>query len=208
MIPSKSFWLVRTALALLFAINAVPALAQDKVGEPLLVKRAAQLRDAPGEGARVLASLQPPTAVMRSGERQGAWVKVTLVDGSSGWLHMFDTTSATSPASGNFGTSALRGLTGFLNKGNSSAQQVSVATSTLGIRGLGASDITNAQPNVAALVQADGARIDAAQARQFASFAQLSARQVEPLPMPVPTPSAAPARSSNGPSLDADMNTR
>jgi hypothetical protein len=65
-----------------------------------------------------------------------------------------------------------------------------VATSTVGIRGLGAEDLANAQPNLAAVAQADANRANAAQARQFAGSASLGSRQVEPLPTPAPPPAA------------------
>ena len=59
-----------------------------------------------------------------------------------------------------------------------------VATSTLGIRGLGAENLNNAQPNIAAVAQVQALRIDATQARQFAAGASLAVRSVEPLPVP------------------------
>ncbi|MEP6770719.1 MAG: SH3 domain-containing protein, partial [Polaromonas sp.] len=135
-------------------------------GEAVLIKRAAQLREAPGEAARAVAPLPVQTSVTRLGERQGAWVKVRMADGTSGWVHMFDITSASSQ--GSAGTSALRSLSSFFNKGSAQAPGGAVATSTVGIRGLGAEDLANAVPNLAAVAQADANRVDAAQARQFA----------------------------------------
>ena len=54
----------------------------------------------------------------------------------------------------------------------------------MGIRGLGAEDIANAQPNPAAVGRAEALRLDAGQARQFAMQASLSPQNVEPLPVP------------------------
>jgi hypothetical protein len=70
-----------------------------------------------------------------------------------------------------------------------------VSTSTVGIRGLGAEDLANAQPNLAAVAQADANRANAAQARQFAGGASLSSRQVEPLPVPAPPAAVARRRA-------------
>ncbi|MCZ8257930.1 MAG: SH3 domain-containing protein [Polaromonas sp.] len=160
-------------------------------GEAALIKREAQLRDAPGDASRSLAPLPVQTPVTRLGDRQGAWIKVRTADGATGWVHMFDITSA-SAQSGGSGAGALRSLSSFFNKGSAQAPGSTVSTSTVGIRGLGAEDLANAMPNLAAVAQADGNRVNAAQARQFAGSASLNSRQVEPLPVPAP-PAAAPS---------------
>ena len=165
-------------------------------GETVLIKRVAQLREGPSESSRGMMALALQTSVVRLGEKQGAWIKVSAPDNSQGWVHMFDvTSSATSSASsGNVGTSALRGITNFFNRGTAQAPGNNVATSTLGIRGLGAENLNNAQPNVAAVAQAEALRVDAAQARQFAAGASLAMRNVEPLPTPVaPTNNSQPS---------------
>jgi hypothetical protein len=151
--------------------------------EPLLVKRPAELREAPGDSSRSLAALAARTLVTRSGARQGAWIQVRTPEGASGWVHMFDVGSAASAAPAGAGANALRGLTSFFNKGSAQGGTVT-ATSTVGIRGLGAEDLARAQPNPAAVVQAEGLRQDADQARQFSVSAALSSRMVEPLPVP------------------------
>lgn len=153
--------------------------------EPLLVKRAAELREAPGDSSRSLAPLAARTPVTRSGARQGAWIQVRTAEGASGWVHMFDVGSAASAAPAGAGANALRGLTSFFNKGSAQGGTVT-ATSTVGIRGLGAEDLARAQPNPAAVGQAEALRQDADQARQFAVSAALSSRAVEPLPVPAP----------------------
>jgi hypothetical protein len=152
--------------------------------EALLVKRAVELREAPGDSSRSLAALAARTPVTRSGARQGAWIQVRTAEGGSGWLHMFDVGSAASAAPAGAGASALRGLSSFFNKGSAQGGTVT-ATSTVGIRGLGAEDLARAQPNPAAVVQAETLRQDADQARQFAVSAALSSRVVDPLPVPV-----------------------
>ncbi len=184
---------------LLAALLVFSAAAQAQVqGEAVLVKREAQLRDAPGDSARSLAPLPVQTSVTRLGDRQGAWIKVRTADGTIGWVHMFDVASASAPSGGAAG-GALRSLSSFFNKGSAQAPSSSVSTSTVGIRGLGAEDLANAQPNMAAVAQADANRANAAQARQFAGAASLSSRQVEPLPTPAPPPaSSGPAPEQYG----------
>jgi hypothetical protein len=194
MILSKSNFRAGVVIASLPAfLLAFSAAAQAQPqGEAVLIKREAQLRDAPGDSARSLAPLPVQTSVTRLGDRQGAWIKVRTADGASGWVHMFDVTSASAP-SGSAAGGALRSLSSFFNKGSAQAPSSSVSTSTVGIRGLGAEDLANAQPNMAAVAQADANRANAAQARQFAGGASLSSRQVEPLPTP------APPAASSGP---------
>ena len=85
----------------------------------------------------------------------------------------------------------------FFNKGSAQGGTVT-ATSTLGIRGLGAQDLARSQPNLGAVDQADALRLDGDQARQFASSAALSRRQVDALPEPAPVPpqTSNPAQSN------------
>lgn len=187
MILSKSTFQVGMVISALLAFSTL-AQAQPQ-GEAALIKREAQLRDAPGDASRSLAPLPVQTPVTRLGDRQGAWIKVRTADGATGWVHMFDITSA-SAQSGGTGAGALRSLSSFFNKGSAQSSGNQVATSTVGIRGLGAEDLANALPNLAAVAQADANRANAAQARQFAGSASLSSRQVEPLPTPAPPPSA------------------
>lgn len=184
------------AIAALMAVACSAAVAQN---EQVLVKRPAELRDAPGDTARSIASLPVQTPVTRLGERQGPWIKVSTgaAPGTVGWVHMFDVGAPNTPSQGgNAATGALRGLTSFFNKG--SPQQANLATSTVGIRGLGAEEIANAQPNPAAVGRVEAMRVDAAMARQFAMDASLSPQAVDALPVPAP-PRAAPAQNFNNP---------
>ena len=153
--------------------------------EAVLVKRAAQLRDAPGEASRSVVNLPLQTAVTRLGERQGPWIKVRTADGTQGWVHLFDITSANTASTSNAGAGALRSITSFFNKGSAQANASTLPTSTVGIRGLGVEDLANSQPNMAAVAQADATRMDENQARQFANAASLSSRAVNPLALPV-----------------------
>ncbi len=184
--------------ATLAAAAASPALAQDKTQEQLLVKRAAQLREAPGDTARSLLDLPAQTALTRVGDRQGAWIKVRMADGTPGWVHMFDVASASAGTQGGGGSNVLRGITGFFNRGSAQGQGSTVTTSTLGIRGLDAEDLARSQPNMTAVTQIDGMRVDANQARQFAQRASLASRPVEPLPAATASTPAGGSNSDSG----------
>ncbi len=164
--------------------------------EPVLLKRPAELREAPGESSRSLAALAERTALTRSGARQGAWIQVRTEQGATGWVHMFDVGSSSGAAPSGAGTSALRGLTNFFNKGSAQGA-TTTATSTLGIRGLGAEDLNRSQPSIAAVDQIDGLRMTADQARQFASGAALAARTVDPLPEPAPVQNTSATPNAN-----------
>ncbi|MGE0332048.1 MAG: hypothetical protein AB7P37_15320 [Ramlibacter sp.] len=88
------------------------------------------------------------------------------------------------PGGGNAVTGALRGITSLFNRGGAGSP-ATLPTSTIGIRGLGAEDIANAQPNPAAVSQMEALGLDEAQARSFAAEAALTPVTVAPLPAPV-----------------------
>ena len=113
------------ALALWIA-GAGAAYAQDEA----TIKRPTQLRAAPGDGAASVAELAANATVTRTTQRQGAWVQVRSESGAMGWVHMFDIGT---PARDNTAAQALRNLGNKASSGSS----ISVATATVGIRGLG-----------------------------------------------------------------------
>jgi len=181
----------KLALPLLVAGSAA-ALAQS---DALVARRNTELRDGPGASARVVANVPVDTPLVRLPNRQSAWIEVRMATGTTGWIHMFDLGAPNAPtAPSNAATGALRGLTNFFTRGNQTGK-TTVATSTVGIRGLGAEDIAQAQPNLQALGQAESYRQNAAQAERFASYARLSPRTVPPLPTPV----AEPTRTTSDP---------
>jgi hypothetical protein len=159
-------------------------------GEPAMLKRAADLRDAPAETGRSLAALPAQEPVTRLGDRQGAWIRVQTGGGVAGWVHLFDVGPAglgagagtSAPAGANPVTSSLRGLSNLLSGGSSPPPRV--ATSTIGIRGLEAEDLARAQPNLNAVIQMEQLRQGEAGARQFAAEAALVAATVPVLPAP------------------------
>lgn len=184
-------WIHRSALAAALVLGwlAAPALAQDGA----VIKRATELRESPAETSASLGALAADSTVARTGERKGSWVKVRTPQGAAGWVHMFDVGAqagaAASNGGGNAATSGLRSLGGLFGGGNNST---TTATATVGIRGLSAEDLANAQPNPAAVQQAEKLRLNAEQARQFAGTAALHAQRVDPLPEPPrPTPSGS-----------------
>lgn len=194
----------RLGLLLLLLLLATPwALAQvqgQAQVDTVLVKRAIELREVPGDSARSLGHLAAQTPLARLPERQGAWVQVRTAQGVTGWIHMFDIgASGGAKPSGSAGSGGgLGNLTSMFGKATAQPQGTSVATSTVGIRGLGAEDIARAQPNLAAVGQADAMRLDATQAREFAAAAGLHAYAVPPLPAPARPKPAAGQRGGPG----------
>ncbi len=197
--------LLRSALYLGFGLGLALvcslAAAQSNSAESISVRRAAALREAPGESARIVATLPAQSALTRLPERQGPWVQVRTVQGDVGWVHMFDLGSNSagsgSTGVGGFATSALRNLGNLFNRGGAQTATYT-PTATLGIRGLGAQDIANAQPNPAAVAQAESLRLDAAHAQQFGNDAALQVQAVEPLPAPTAGRAAPAQNQSNG----------
>jgi hypothetical protein len=161
------------------------------------VKRDAQLRDAPGESAAILATLPVQSQLTRLANRQGPWIEVRTAQGQTGWVHLFDVGTVPTAQGGNIATGALRGLTGLFGGGNTLAPTTRTATATVGIRGLGAEEIVNAQPNPTAVMMLETLRLDAAQAQQFAAAAGLTPQSVEALPVP-PTPTKPAAAGAAG----------
>jgi uncharacterized protein YgiM (DUF1202 family) len=182
MMALKNYGAYVAGLVLALGMGSVQAQS-----DALITKRAAELREGPTDGARSLASLPSQTSVTRLALRQGPWLQVKTAAGQTGWVHMFDIgTLPSQSAAASTAAGALRGLTNFFNRGSAQGASNTAATSTVGIRGLGAEDLANAQPNQQAVLQMEGLRADAAQATRFASEAAWVVRAVEPLPEPAP----------------------
>lgn len=173
---------------LLFTAALVLAACAAQAQEAAQMRRAADLRESPGGSSRSIAQLPAQTPVTRLGERQGAWIQVRNAGGATGWVHMFDVgpaggAAAPADSGGNAATGALRGISNLFNKGNSQ-RPTTVATSTIGIRGLGAEDLAQAQPNMGAVAQMEGLRQSEAQAREFAGQSQWASTNAPQLPAP------------------------
>lgn len=153
--------------------------AQDEA----VIKRAAQLRAAPGDSASSVAALDANATVSRTAQRQGAWVQVRTASGAVGWVHMFDIGTTVRD---NAAADALRSLGSKAGSGSS----VSVATATVGIRGLGEGDVSRSTGggrgarSTESLLQIERLRISGESAHAFAKSAALHARPVETLPVP------------------------
>ena len=172
------------------AALAFGSLAMAQSADTLTLKRATDLRDAPADTARAVAPLAAQSAVTRLGARQGPWIEVRSAQGQTGWIHLFDAGLPPQQAQGNSASGALRGITSLFSS-SPARPATTTATSTIGIRGLGAEELANAQPNLEAVGKAEALRQNAGQARSFGTLAQLQTRPVDPLPVPQP-----PARSS------------
>jgi len=160
--------------------------------EAVTLRSSSNLWDAPSDTANNLGTLPPQSVLYRLPVRQGRWQQVRTSTGQTGWVHMFDLLSSqsSSPTS-NSATGALRAIGNLFGKDSSASKQT--ATSTIGVRGLNAEDIANAQPNLQAVDTVESWRADATQARNFAKQAMWLARTVEPLPQPAdPSPTSAP----------------
>jgi hypothetical protein len=191
--PVAAAWLT---IAVCLGAQAQTTPATAVTADTVFVKRETQLRASPAESAPALAPLPAKTQVTRLAARRGPWIEVRTAEGATGWVHMFDVGTTPVAQGGNFATGALRGLTSLFGGGNSLAP-TRTATSTIGIRGLGAEDITNTQPNPMAVTLAEALRVDASQARQFGATAALTPMAVEPLPVP-PRPQQATTPTPGG----------
>jgi hypothetical protein len=170
---------LRHALCVVALMAGLPQAAWAQ--EAAVTRRAIELRDAPADSGRALASLPAQAAVTRTAERKGPWVQVRTADGATGWVHLFDIGPAGAPAEsgGGGGGGALRGVTSLF--GGTRATQTG---GTAGIRGLEAQDIANANPNPAAVTQMEALRQGEGEARAFADRVALRPVAVDPLPSP------------------------
>lgn len=187
--PLAAAWLAIASCLGVQAQTTPPAAAAAATADTVFVKRDTQLRESPAESAPALSPLPVKTPLTRLTARRGPWIEVRTAQGASGWVHMFDIGTTPVAQGGNIATGALRGLTSLFGGGNSLAP-TRTATATIGIRGLGAEDITNTQPNPMAVTLAEALRVDASQARQFGTAAALTPMAIEPLPVP-PRPQQA-----------------
>lgn len=167
--------------------------------EEAMIKRATQLRAAPGDTSSALADLAASAKVIRTAQRQGAWVQVRAESGATGWIHMFDIGT---PARDNAAASALRAVGNPLGGVGATA----VSTSTVGIRGLGEGNVSQSvgasgrgATQSQGLDQADRMRVTANEARAFAAAAALQPRRVDALPVThFAAPAAADTHSAMG----------
>jgi hypothetical protein len=161
--------------------------------EAAVTRRATQVRDTPADSGRSVVWLPAQAPVTRGADRQGAWVQISTADGKTGWVHLFDLgpAAAQTAGGGSVAGDAMRGVTGLFRSTRSPQ-----APTTAGIRGLEAQDIAQAQPNPARVTQMEQLRQSEADARAFASEAELQPVVVAPLGVParaIVSPANAPA---------------
>lgn len=167
--------------------------------EAAVTRRATELRDAPADTGRSIASLPAQAPLTRTAERRGPWVQVQTASGATGWVHLFDIGPAASAASqgsggGNLLGGALRGVTGLFGGGSRTTQ----TATTAGIRGLGAEDLAQSQPDAAAVRQMESLRASESDARSFADRSAWRAAPVDPLPSAgIPVRAVTPSAPSN-----------
>lgn len=165
--------------------------------EAAVTRRATELRESASDQARSLAALPAQSPVTRTNERQGPWVQVRTAAGATGWVHLFDlgpagSGSASADGGGNVVSGALRSV-GSLFGGSKPAS----TSTTAGIRGLGAEDLAQAQPDAAAVKQMEAQRPSDADVRSFADRAAWKPANVAALPAPAALPRAAGDASNN-----------
>ena len=144
-----SSWQALSRVFVVFGLLWGSAQAQEAT-----IKRATELREAPGDQAASRGALAADSSVARTGDRKGSWVKVRTPQGTEGWVHMFDLGSQPATASSNSTASGLRSVGGLFGGGSTTT-----ATATVGIRGLSAEDIVAMQLGTAQ-VTVDAAVID------------------------------------------------
>ncbi len=166
--PRRSLFLV------LFLAACLPArlLAMD-TGTTVV---ATVLRQAPAYGARLIETL-PRGTDLRILKREGSWFQVRRpgAEAVAGWVRMFDVRLRTAGGSAKAG--GLAGLFNFFRRGDGAARKG--VTSTIGIRGLGASDLKTARPNLRELARMDAYRSSGPRAIGFAMQGRLPERKLD-----------------------------
>jgi hypothetical protein len=163
--------------------------------EAAVTRRATELRDAPADSGRSLAALPAQSPLTRTLQRQGPWVQVRTAGGTTGWVHMFDLGPAGTAASPESGDNVVGGALRSVGSLFGGSGRPAAKSSTAGIRGLGAEDLAQAQPDLGAVRQMEGLRASDADARAFAQRAAWKPVRLEPLPAPAAVRSSAPVRT-------------
>jgi hypothetical protein len=154
--------------------------------------RQANLRGEPRFQADTITTVNPGTP-FNVGERRGSWRKISLTEsGQSGWVLDYKVrktrpqqraaTNSTAPANksdddGLFSSKGIsRGATGLL--GYQRTEKSKSSPTTIGIRGLSAVELENAQPDPAQVKRMDRYVSPQADVQRYASQGGLKARQV------------------------------
>ena len=152
-----------------------------------LMARDTDLRERPSPLASVVANAHAE-AELEVLERRGYWLQVKLLEsGDEGWVRSIrvryqarraaPSAGSQENKSGRFFSSLARGATALVG-GNASSSSRKTETTTIGIRGLSAEELTAAKPDPSAVQRMSGNRTTAVQAEAFAKAADLSAHDV------------------------------
>jgi len=134
------------------------------------------LRKTPDYTATVVQTLARDTA-LEVLKRDGSWFQVEVPGkgGAQGWVRMFDVRLQAGHKAGQGG--GLGGLFSFFRRDDSNPR--TGVTSTIGIRGLGASDLKTARPNRRELAKLDHYRSSEARAIGFSMQGHLPERKID-----------------------------
>lgn len=139
--------------------------------------QATPLRTAPEQSAesRQLLRQGEQVTVLR---RQAGWVQITTAGGVSGWAHMTGLKLAAPSFSQRAG--------GFFRwfGGGTRVATNETANVTIGVRGISAADLAQAQPNLTALAQMEAIPSGVAIGNRFGAQRQLTAQTVDYLAVP------------------------
>ncbi len=181
-----SILLSRTVAAACLAIAANCGVAHAQ--EEATVKRQTQLRSQPSDSAPGIADLPVNSVLIRQPQRQGAWMQVKTSAGTSGWVSMFD-----------IGTPVRDLVVGLLRRAVTKPSAGTLATATIGIRGLGQGNVAsvgagaaNGPSGIETVALVENARASQEQARDFATRVGLRSLALDDLPVP-PPPAGLPA---------------
>ena len=161
-------------------LTTVAAMGRVQAQEEAVVKRSTQLRAQPSESAPRVADLTANSVLIRNPQRQGAWIHVRTPSGTSGWVNMFD-----------IGSPIREMVVAMLRRVVSKPSAGTMATATIGVRGLGQGDISHgsgsANPGPSGretVAQSERQRVSPAEARAFAATASFQSRSMDALPVP------------------------
>jgi len=149
---------------------------------PGTVLRNEKLYSKPSASASVAANVAKGASVNILA-KQGGWLRVTAGK-STGWIRLLSVRAG----AGGVGGAGLGDVVGAATTKSDPSRVVAVA----GLRGLNEEDLKQAKFNADELARLDAVSVTAAQARSFASQADLAAVKVPALPKPEPEQSTSP----------------
>lgn len=159
-------------LIVLCVVVCAPARAQ----EPGMAVKQDDIKAEPFKDAKTVGAVKKGESVSIL-KKQGGWLQIKAAQGS-GWVRVLSVRKGA--GGGGSAASEIAGVAGVAT-GRAGTGQV---VSTTGVRGLGEEDLKGAKFNEEELKMAEAAAIAAADAKQFALAADLTAQAVPWLPVP------------------------